>query len=77
MLTLSTEEVSRSGEERHRRSRGSRGGRNRFRRPDGEATPETSAPGFDSPPPVALEQEFAGSEADYSAPPSSGERGLS
>ncbi len=61
-----------SGVERHRRSRGSRGGRNRFRRPDGEAAVETSAPGFDSPPPVVLEQEFAGSEADYSAPPTSG-----
>ena len=35
-----------SGGERHRRSRGSRGGRNRFRRPDGEAAVETSAPGF-------------------------------
>ena len=61
-----------SGGERHRRSRGSRGGRNRFRRPDGEAAVETSAPGFDSPPPMVLEQEFAGSEADYSAPPTSG-----
>jgi ribonuclease E len=58
--------------ERHRRSRGSRGGRNRFRRPDGEAAVETSAPGFDSPPPMVLEQEFAGSEADYSATPTSG-----
>ena len=62
----------RSGEERHRRSRGSRGGRNRFRQADGEATPETSAPGFDSAPSLALEEEFAGSEADYSTPPSSG-----
>jgi ribonuclease E len=61
-----------TGGERHRRSRGSRGGRNRFRRPDGEAAVETSAPGFDSPPPMVLEQEFAGSEADYSAPPTSG-----
>jgi ribonuclease E len=61
-----------SGGERHRRSRGSRGGRNRFRRPDGEAAVETSAPGFDSPPPMVLEQEFAGSEADYSATPTSG-----
>ena len=59
----------RSGEERQRRSRGSRGGRNRFRRADGEATVETSAAGFDSPPSVALEQEFAGSEADYSIIP--------
>ena len=62
----------RSGEERHRRSRGSRGGRNRFRQADGEATPETSAPGFNSAPSLALEEEFAGSEADYSTPPSSG-----
>jgi ribonuclease E len=62
----------RSGEERHRRSRGSRGGRNRFRRADGEAMPETSAPGFDSPPSLALEEEFASSEADYSAAPSPG-----
>jgi ribonuclease E len=62
----------RSGEERHRGSRGSRGGRNRFRQADGEATPETSAPGFDSAPSLALEEEFAGSEADYFTPPSSG-----
>lgn len=34
--------------------------------------PETSAPGFDSPPSLALEEEFASSEADYSAPPSPG-----
>ena len=58
----------RSGEERHRRSRGPRGGRNRFRQADGEATPETSAPGFDSAPSLALEEEFAGSEAGYSTP---------
>ena len=61
----------RSAEERHRRSRGSRGGRNRFRQADGEATPETLAAGFDSPPSVALEEQFAGSEADYSVAPSS------
>ncbi len=54
----------RGGEERHRRSRGSRGGRNRFRR--AEVTPETPGHGFDSPPSLALEEEFAGSEADYS-----------
>ena len=30
------------------------------------------APGFDSAPSLALEEEFAGSEADYSTPPSSG-----
>ena len=59
----------RSVEERHRRSRGSRGGRNRFRRADGEATAETSAPGFESPPPMVLEHEFVGSDADYSATP--------
>ena len=61
-----------SGGERHRRSRGSRGGRSQFRRADEEAAVETSAPGFNSPPPMVLEQEFAGSEADYSAPPTSG-----
>jgi ribonuclease E len=60
----------RSGEDRHRRSRGSRGGRNRFRRADGEAAPETSASGFDSPPSLAREEEFAASEADYSTSPS-------
>jgi ribonuclease E len=60
----------RSGEERHRRSRGSRGGRNRFRRADGESAPETSGSGFDSPPSLAREEEFAASEADYSASPS-------
>ena len=59
----------RSGEERHRRSRGSRGGRSRFRRAEGESAPETSAPGFDSPPSLAREEEFAASEADYSLSP--------
>jgi ribonuclease E len=62
-----------SGAERHRRSRGSRGGRNRFRRADGEAAVETSAPGFDSPPPMVIEQGFAASEADYSATLRSGD----
>jgi ribonuclease E len=62
-----------SGAERHRRSRGSRGGRNRFRQPDGEAAVETSAPGFDSPPPMVIEQGFAASEADYSATLRSGD----
>jgi ribonuclease E len=62
----------RSGGERHRRSRGSRGGRNRFRRADEEATVETSAPRFDLPAPIVLEREFAGSEADYSVIPTSG-----
>ena len=66
----------RSGGERHRRSRGSRGGRNRFRRADEEATVDTSAPGFDLPPPIVLEQEFAGSEADYPAAPTSGRPSL-
>ena len=62
-----------SGEERHhRRLRGSRGGRNRFRRADGEPMPETSASGFDSPPSLALEEEFASSEGDYSAASSPG-----
>ena len=61
----------RSGDERHRRSRGSRGGRNRFRQADGEATLETSAPGFALAPSLAVEEEFAGSEADYSPSPSS------
>jgi ribonuclease E len=56
----------RGGEGRHRRSRGSRGDRNRLRRADGEAMPEASARGFDSPPSPALEEEFTASEADYS-----------
>jgi ribonuclease E len=60
----------RSGEERHRRSRGSRGERNRLRQTDGEAMPETLVPGFDSPPSLALEEEFTVSEGSYSpAPP--------
>jgi ribonuclease E len=62
----------RNEEDHHRRSRGSRGGRNRFRRPDGDGVSETSAQGFDSPPSVALEEEFAASEADYSSAPSTG-----
>ena len=62
----------RSGEERHRRSRGSRGERSRLRRTDGERMPEAGLPGFDLPPSLALEQEFTASEADYSpAPPPS------
>jgi ribonuclease E len=56
----------RSGEERHRRSRGSRGERNRYRRAEGDSRAEASAPGFDGPPSLALEEEFAASEADYS-----------
>ena len=53
--------------ERQRRSRGSRGGRNRFKGVDGEVAVETSAPGLDSASPMVIEQEFAASEADYSA----------
>jgi ribonuclease E len=58
------------GEQEHnRRSRRPRGERSRFRH-DGEGTRDMGAPSFDSPPPLALEQEFAASEADYSqAPP--------
>jgi ribonuclease E len=57
----------RSEEDRDRRSRRSRGQRNRFaERSEGEITRETGAPGFDSPPSLALEEEFAASEADYS-----------
>ena len=60
----------RGDEERRRRPRGSRGERSRFRRTDAEGVPETGAPGFDSPPSLALEEDFAASEADYSpAPP--------
>ena len=61
----------RSEEDRERRPRRSRGQRDRFpRRSDGETRRETGAPSFDSPPSLALEQEFAASEADYSeAPP--------
>jgi ribonuclease E len=61
----------RSGEERHRRSRGSRGERNRLRPTGGESmSEEAPAAGFDSPPPsLALEREFAASEADYSLSP--------
>jgi ribonuclease E len=62
----------RSEDERRPRSRRSRGERNRFRRPvEGESIAEAGAPSFDSPPSLALEEEFAASEADYSpAPPS-------
>ncbi len=56
----------RGEEERRRRPRGSRGERSRFRRTDAEGVPETGAPGFDSPPSLALEEDFAASEADYS-----------
>jgi ribonuclease E len=60
---------ARNGEERHRRSRGPRGERNRLRQTGGEAMPETLVPGFDSPPSLALEKEFAASEGDYSLSP--------
>ncbi len=60
----------RSEEERRRRPRGSRGERSRFRRRDGDGMPEPGAPGFDSPPSLALEEGFAASEADYSPAPS-------
>ena len=59
----------RGDEERRRRPRGSRGERSRFRRTDAEGVPETGAPGFDSPPSLALEEDFAASEADYSRCP--------
>jgi ribonuclease E len=61
----------RTEEDRDRRSRRSRGQRNRpSQRPDGETMRETRAPSFDAPPSLALEEEFAASEADYSqAPP--------
>jgi len=62
-------------EERRRRPRGSRGERSRYRRGDGEAAPEMSAPGFDSPPSLALEEEFAASEGDYSPAPPAAETG--
>jgi ribonuclease E len=60
---------ARNGEERHRRSRGPRGERNRLRQTGGEAMPEPLVPGFDSPPSLALEREFAASEGDYSLSP--------
>jgi ribonuclease E len=57
-------------EDRQRRPRRSRGQRDRFsRRPDGETRREAGARGFDSPPSLALEQEFVASEADYSEAP--------
>ena len=61
----------RSEEGRERRSRRSRGQRNPLsQRSDRETTRETGTPSFDAPPSVALEEEFAASEADYSqAPP--------
>ena len=61
----------RGEEDRSRRQRRPRGPRNRFaQRSDDETIRETGAPSFDSPPSLALEEEFAASEADYSeAPP--------
>ena len=56
----------RGEQERRRRPRGPRGERNRFRRHEGEGAPE-GAPGFDAPPSLALEEQFAASEADYSS----------
>ncbi len=71
---VASSEAPRDGE-RRRRPRGSRGERSRFRRGEGEATPETSAPGFDSPPSLAIEEEFAASEGDYSSAPPAAETG--
>ena len=62
----------RADEERRRRPRGSRGERSRFRRRDGDGT-EPGAPGFDSPPSLALEEGFAASEADYAPTPPAGD----
>ena len=65
----------RSEEDRERRPRRSRGQRDRFsRRPEGETRRGTGDFNFDTPPSLALEEEFAASEADYSeAPPPSHE----
>ena len=59
---------ARNQDERRRRSRSSRGERSRFRRHDGEGAPEGGAASFESSPSLALEQEFAASEADYALP---------
>ncbi len=57
----------RSEDDRDRRSRRSRGRRNPLsQRSDREPLRATGAPSFDSPPSLALEEEFAVSEADYS-----------
>jgi ribonuclease E len=63
----------RGEDQRRRRSRGPRGERSRFRRHEGESAPEAGAPGFDSPPSLALEEGFAASEADYSSAPPPGD----
>ncbi len=60
----------RSGEERHRRSRGSRGERNRLRRTEAKVTPESGVSSFETPPSVALEEEFTTPQWNYSPPPS-------
>ena len=63
----------RSGEERHRRSRGSRGERNRVRQND-DGMPETSVTRFDLPSSVAtIEEDFAISEGSYSPAPPAGD----
>jgi ribonuclease E len=62
----------RGEDERRRRPRGQRGERSRFRRHEGDGVLEGGAASFDSPPSLALEEQFAASEADYSRP-SSGE----
>ena len=62
----------RSGEERHRRSRGSRGERNRVRQND-DGMPETSVTRFDSPSSVTIEEDFAISEGSYSPAPPAGD----
>ncbi len=65
------------GEQEHnRRSRRPRGERNRFRH-EGERTQDMGAPSFASPPPLALEQEFAASEADHSRSPPPGRDAVS
>ncbi len=46
----------RSGEERHRRSRGSRGERNRLRHTEAKVMPESGVSSFGTPPSVALEE---------------------
>ena len=59
----------RSGEERHRRSRGSRGERNRLRHTEAKVMPESGVSSFETPPSVALEDEFTASQWNHSPPP--------
>ena len=59
----------RGDEERRRRPRGSRGERSRFRRTDGEGGPRRARPASIRLPSLALEEDFAASEADYSPAP--------